>query len=309
MTAYQQHLKLTELVKTERKITDEILRLIQKIDASKAYAELGYSSLFDYLTRGQKYSEGSAQRRISAARLIKEIPEIQSELSSGKINLTQLAQLAIAVKQEQKSSGSRVLAAKKKEVILKLQDKNTFETEKVLKEEFHYSPNPTEKVTSKHEDVYLSLKLTKTQYEKMKKAQSYLSHTKHDSGFAEVIEVLCDKLIQRKEGVVTQSKDKINSKKEGFATAAMAVEVAVNTKPTIKTPRVFIPLATQRYILNKAKRCCEYISPMTGEKCQSQYQLQLDHKIPLARGGGNHPENLRVLCRTHNLAEARRWAL
>lgn len=299
MTAYQQHLKLTEFIKTERKITDEILNLIQVIDSSKTYTELGYSSLFDYLTRGQKYSEGAAQRRISAARLIKEIPEIQSDISSGKINLTQLAKLAIAVKQEQKSSGSRVLSVKKKDVVLKLQNKNTFQTEKVLREEFNYSPSPQETIIPKHDDVYLTLKLTQTQYEKLQKSQIYLSHSQHNSGFAEVIEALCDKLIQKKEGVKVQ---KLESEPESkCATAATAVKV--------KTPRVFIPLATQRYVLNKARHCCEYKSPLTGEKCQSQYQLQLDHRVPLAHGGGNHPGNLRVLCRVHNLSEARRWGL
>jgi len=304
MTAYQQHLRMTELVKSERKITDEILKLIQNLDSTKAFAELGYSSLFDYLTRGHKYSEGAAQRRISAARLIKELPEIQSEITSGKINLTQLSKLAIAVKQEQKSSGHRVLASKKKEIVLRLQNKNNFETEKILSQELNYSPSPSEKVIPKNEDIILTLKLSKPQYEKLQKAQNYLSHSQHDSGFAEIIEVLCEKLIRQKEEVKTQKQD---SKQESNLTATVAVENSEKTKQKIH--RTFIPKATHRYIFNKAKNCCEYISPLTGGKCQSRYQLQLDHKTPLAKGGGNNPENLRVLCRAHNLAEARRWGL
>ena len=190
-------------------------------------------------------------------------------------------------------------------MVLKLQNKNTFEKEKVLKEEFNYSPMPTEKVSSKHDDVFLSLKLTKAQYEKLKKVQSCLSHSQHDSGFAEIIEALCDKLIQHKEGKSSAPEKPPELEPKGTAATAVA---ASNGRPA-KTPRVFIPRSTQRYILNKAKNCCEYISPLTGEKCQSRYQLQLDHRVPLARGGGNHPGNLRVLCRAHNLSEARRWGL
>jgi hypothetical protein len=74
-------------------------------------------------------------------------------------------------------------------------------------------------------------------------------------------------------------------------------------------PRVFIPSATKKRIFYKAHYCCEYTSPHNGKRCEGKYQLQIDHIIPLAKGGGNHPENLRILCRTHNLAEARRWGL
>ena len=118
MTKHEVHLKLTHQVKTERKITQEILICIQQIDATRYFAELGYASLFDYLTEYQKYSEGSAQRRISAARLLKELPEVESKLQEGKINLTQLSKLATAIKQEQKLTGRRVTLQEKKEILL-----------------------------------------------------------------------------------------------------------------------------------------------------------------------------------------------
>lgn len=44
----------------------------------------------------------------------------------------------------------------------------------------------------------------------------------------------------------------------------------------------------------------EYIDQTSGTKCSSTFQLQVDHVHPLALGGSNQPENLRVLCRTHN---------
>jgi 5-methylcytosine-specific restriction endonuclease McrA len=48
---------------------------------------------------------------------------------------------------------------------------------------------------------------------------------------------------------------------------------------------------------------------MTQQKCQSTYQLQVDHRVPIARGGSNEESNLRVLCRTHNLLAAKQWGL
>jgi 5-methylcytosine-specific restriction endonuclease McrA len=58
-----------------------------------------------------------------------------------------------------------------------------------------------------------------------------------------------------------------------------------------------------------AGKCCEYTNPNNGQRCDGVYQLQIDHKIPLALGGSNNPSNLRVLCRTHNLLEARKFGL
>ena len=49
-------------------------------------------------------------------------------------------------------------------------------------------------------------------------------------------------------------------------------------------------------------KSCEY---KTGNKtCGSRYQVQRDHILPKALGGTDAPENLRYLCRQHNLLAA-----
>jgi 5-methylcytosine-specific restriction endonuclease McrA len=72
-------------------------------------------------------------------------------------------------------------------------------------------------------------------------------------------------------------------------------------------------LVTQHVFKTKKKSSlkafCEYSDPVTGKKCDSNYQLQKDHIIPKAKGGSDDLTNFRTLCRTHNLSEARRWGL
>lgn len=326
--ALNQHQKLTELIKSERKITEAVLKAILEMDTSKAYLELGYSSLFDYLTKAQKYSESAAQRRISAARLIKELPEVTPQIQAGEINLTQLSKLAIAVKQEERVNGTKVQTHKKKEIIAKLANKSGFETEKVLNEELNYTSEPIEKITPKANEIILTLKLTSAQYEKLERAKNYLSHSQFDEGFAKIIEALCDKLIQKKEGrekskTESQETQKENSNNmDATVTAATAVEQSPGqtsaTEETIvtskksakpKAVRSPIPIHIQRQVFKRANYCCEYQSAITGIKCQNPYQLQVDHRIPLAKGGSDKLENLRALCRGHNLSEAKRWGL
>jgi hypothetical protein len=301
MTAQELHIKFTHLVKTERKITHEILLCIHQIKTTRAYAELGYSSLYAYLTEGLKYSEGAAQRRISAAALLHEIPEVQSKIQEGKINLTQLAKLAVAVKQEQKLTGQKVQTETKKAIIDQLENRNGIETEKLLSQELNYDSKPVQKLAVKDDDFYLTLKLSSTQLEKLKKAQMILSHSVHDGDFASTIEALCDQAIQKAEAPARKAPKVLTE------VAKPTAATAVKTK--LDNGRVFIPTATRKYVFHRGQYCCDYISSINGHKCGSRFQVQLDHIIPVAKGGGNNPENLRLLCRTHNLSEARRWGL
>jgi 5-methylcytosine-specific restriction endonuclease McrA len=50
---------------------------------------------------------------------------------------------------------------------------------------------------------------------------------------------------------------------------------------------------------------CSYVGP-SGRRCGSTRALQIDHVIPVARGGTGTPKNLRVLCTYHNRLEAER---
>jgi len=331
MHAQSLHFQLSALVKSERKITHEILLCIQQIDQTKAYVELGYPSLFDYLVKEQKYSEGAAQRRISAARLIKELPEIEKKVQEGNLNLTQLSKLASATNQDQKATGKKVSTEQKRELLEQMENKTGFETEQLLNQNFECNLKPKKEITPRKQAYELHLKLTPEQYEKLKKARSLLSHVVHDGGFAEIIEVLCDKLIQKKEGKALRKPtagvavEPVDNDQEPLAedksTAAPAVKLTENNQgprnelgataaAAAKTSgrRTAIPISLQRLIYQRAQACCEYVSA-TGHRCRSRYQTQVDHIVPLAKGGGNEPENLRILCRTHNLSEARRWGL
>lgn len=78
---------------------------------------------------------------------------------------------------------------------------------------------------------------------------------------------------------------------------------------TTKRQRAGIKTTLRRRLLKKANYCCEYVDQRSKTRCQSHYQLQIDHRIPFAHGGSNEESNLRVFCRSHNLLVAKQLGL
>ena len=64
------------------------------------------------------------------------------------------------------------------------------------------------------------------------------------------------------------------------------------------------PAQVKREVMARDQGACTYKSSITGKICGSKYQVELDHVIPVALGGLSTVDNLRVLCRNHNMHEA-----
>lgn len=65
-----------------------------------------------------------------------------------------------------------------------------------------------------------------------------------------------------------------------------------------------IPAATRREVWSRDGLRCQF--PIDGGGvCGSRRRLELDHLLPIALGGLDTADNLRVVCRAHNLAAAR----
>jgi len=87
---------------------------------------------------------------------------------------------------------------------------------------------------------------------------------------------------------------------------------ARRTKATVKTPRPAklaksgraIPAAVRREVWQRDGGRCSFIGT-GGRRCGATHQLELHHRIPVARGGTATPDNLTIHCRAHNDLAAR----
>lgn len=65
-----------------------------------------------------------------------------------------------------------------------------------------------------------------------------------------------------------------------------------------------IPAHVRREVWRRDRWCCQW-KTADGGICGSRYKPEFNHKKPLAQGGESTVENVRVLCRRHNLLAAR----
>ncbi|MFS4458011.1 HNH endonuclease [Bdellovibrio sp. HCB2-146] len=297
--------RMDKLVRTERKITHVILCHINEVDARRLYADLGFESMFKYLTEHCGYGEDSAYRRLQAAKVLRKAPEIAEKLEDGSLNLTQLTQVQKCIKQESKA-GNSIDSVQTLQILEQIQNKSSYETKKVLAVEFNQPIQMHEVLTPQRDDsIRLGLTLTPDQMKDLSEAKDLLSHILPDGNWAEVISYLAKVHIQKIKG-----KERKEPSPHVEASSIVTMEKSSSTHGFLVTrKRQHIKITDRRKLLHKANHCCEYVDLKSNKKCQSSYQLQIDHKIPLARGGSHSFDNLRVLCRTHNLLSARQWGL
>ncbi len=302
--------RMEKLVRTERKITHLVLLHIVEIEDRKLYAKLGYDGMYSYLTKGLGYSESSAYRRLQSARLLRKVPEIAVKVEEGKLNLSQLTQVQKSLREQTPSGGQALTPSATLEVLEKIENKSAFETEKVLASEFNRPVQVHEAVRPQKDDsVRIELTFTKEQFAELEQAKSLLSHVCHEGNWSEVISQLAKEFNRKKlspakvvMGNVEKNNDLTKTQTEKLQSKQRQLTQSFATKKSqeAKRPRQYISIEIKRALFKKSNGCCEFTDQKTGKRCDSKYQLQIDHIRPWSLGGSNQIENLRLLCRTHN---------
>lgn len=372
MTFTQINEKLIGLVKNERQLTHEILNHILLFQKCDGYLKLGYSSMHQYLTRGLGYSDDQAYRRLKAARLINELPEVVNPFQLAKLNLSQMAEMQKAFETSERETHSPVKKEIKTALIVNLVKANNFQTKNILNTELGLKPKIDEKINPQSDQtVRLEISLTKEQFEKLQTIKNLISHHIPDLNTAKTLEAVFDFFISKKQHssirivrevktrktenpmnqVKTQEKakmnvqasvqvkpikmmtpsfmdgmkqsyinqpenedsskinNKINIKLNSKLNSKLNIEVENSVQDRIENNNFrkkinlkrsrYIPIQVKNKVFEKSQGCCEYVGP-SGVRCNSRYQIQIDHHHAFSLGGNNSNQNLRNLCARHN---------
>ncbi|MFM6929350.1 MAG: hypothetical protein ACKOX6_12860 [Bdellovibrio sp.] len=256
-----------------------VLLHIAEIEERKSYADLGFDGMYSYLTRGLGYSEGSAYRRLQSARLLKQVPAVAQKVEEGSLNLSQLTQVQKCLKESAKN-GESFSIEQTLEVLAKLENKNSFETQKALAVEMNLPIEIHQKVKPQQdESVRLEITLTKEQFAELEQAKNLLSHICPNGSWSEVIGILAkkhnrSKLSGRKveqSAIATGLDSDFHLGKNSFTEHSDTPSSQKNMSLVVGSERTnrrqYISVHVKRALLVKAQHCCEYEDRDVFQSC------------------------------------------
>ena len=287
------------LVAQERQKTIEVIEHLQEIYDRRLHLEKGYRSLHEFLVHEMNYSDGAAHRRISAMRLVKDIPQAKESIKSGELSLTTASQVQGFFYTEKKSHQKTYSQNEKLELLANLKGASKQQCERQFAA---ISPNYQQKPKQITLDEDKELTALLEEYRRL----------------ALVAEGSPQSIVKSAlKTAITHLKEKQNKTKQVKAKQVQAApkaslaqtNVLLDAKPAASLEKLGTPAyETSRYIPQKLKQeiwrrdqgQCRYIHYATKRRCEATQQLEVDHIKPFALDGATTQTNLRLLCRAHN---------
>jgi 5-methylcytosine-specific restriction endonuclease McrA len=324
-------INIRKLNSTEIKVMASLLLHLSEVGKRRLYASQGYTSLFAYCVEALKYCEGTAGRRIIAARCVENFPALLDLFLAQKINLTTIVAI------------SKILTASNYDkVITNVCEKSKTEVEKYLAiylpeksvREFVrvipgvkaprnnpiaqgaievkevalptqpsnstlYSTNMTNSTSGVQYGHSMQEVKLEVNYEvKIKAKNSAIEKLRRvqelrgpKESLGELFEVLLDSYIERNSPEARRAR-----REKRRAVAIKKVSGSQNIKPQHSR---HIPTVVRDNLHLEYQGQCAFVSE-SGLRCSCRAALQVDHIYPYGLGGSSDNSNLRLLCRTHN---------
>jgi hypothetical protein len=191
--------RVKTLAEKEREMIFEIILTVKEVYRRRLYLTLGKPSLFAYLSEEGKFTQGSAQRYIDAARLVTVAPELEPKLESGELTLSHVTLIQKASRQKESDTGERVSAEIKLALGEKIAKTTVKEAKLIIAKELNMKIKEDTKLEPQADETYrLEVTLTKAQQEKLERTQELLSHIVPSGDIAKLLEYLTDKEIAQR---------------------------------------------------------------------------------------------------------------
>ena len=301
------HHSFKKAVHGENEALKNVLLHVIEVDRRKSYFDFNCSSLFAYMTEVMGYSNGAAQRRIDAARLSYDVPELVETIEAGGLNLDQVRLVQQSIRQVAKETHQIISPAMKLQVVNEIVGKTLAESEVIVAQSLDVQIKTATKVQHQaDESIRLEVSFSKAQWAKLEEMRTLLSHSLPSGSWDDVFEYVADKVIQQKSKMIERRK---YSKKSSAAADRIKLQESNSgqAKDNETRDREHIPAEIVRQVFQRDV-CCKHKSPNAEKECSSKWMLQVDHIVPIWAGGDNSFENLQLLCAIHNQAKYKKEA-
>jgi len=264
LSDHELHLQTRLAAMEERDSTLKVLYHLREVERRMAYAQ-EYPSMHEYCMLELGYDKSSAHHRVTAMRLLREMPELAPRIETGELSLTSLSQAQSFFRKEKIKDLDR-----KHEVMEAIKGLSTRE---IQREFIHRAEIPERHVPERVRvvsDTHVEVRILA------------------DQGFMDDLRALCELLGMG-------SVQEVLSFALHEAVQKRRSKGLVVVRPRDEGSKTNI----ERQVFERDEDQCTYVSP-TGNRCRIKSRLELDHIIPKAKGGVFSVDNLRLRCRTHN---------
>ncbi|HCM38629.1 MAG: hypothetical protein A2X97_10630 [Bdellovibrionales bacterium GWA1_52_35] len=329
--------KTRNLAETERRITIQILHHLAEIEKRRAYARLGYPSLWDYAIKELKYSEAAAYRRISAMRALKTHPEIQGKIERGVLSVSAVSQIQGFLKAEREQAHKTYTKSETSALFAQCENKSSREVTRELAAISPLALKVQKERVITEDRTEIRFIVDAGQLNKIHRVRDLsAARLRNPGSYPELVELMSEVTLdeidplrkvvrERKTHQKEQKKEPENeSEVESDNRAAGSVSLKVDQNVALITSEATavsvgsqgergivaqtsraIPASVRTQIWKQYGGRCAFISAETGRRCNSTFGLEIEHCKPHALGGSSKdPENLRLLCRHHNQWQA-----
>jgi hypothetical protein len=292
--------RLADLVRSERHLAVEFVVELAGFAKRELYRELGYTSLFYYCVRQLGLSKSSAFRRSETARLIARFPVIADRLAEGRLSIRALVELREVLTEEnhvevlaraegKSQEEAQILAVEyqprpiPRDVVRALP---TPPAPLVVPRGTETPPPPPEVVKPLTPDLRrLNVTVSAEFIAELEQVRAALSHQCPDGDFEQVVREAFKLVLER------------DRKRKALTDRPRAQSETPGENDR------YVPAAVKRAVWERDQGRCTW--PMgDGETCGSTHRLEFDHDLEVALGGKPTIENVRLLCKSHNLMKA-----
>jgi len=317
----------------DRKTAAVLFSRIVEVEERGLFLREGYPSMHAYCIQGLHWCEGTASRRIYAARAARRFPVLFDALADGRLHVTGVLKLS-----------KYLTSGNVDELVAAATHKSKAEIEQLIAERFpqpdlpellqtfgppppptqtmaapqcdQHSPENVDAVTppacppapgppQQHSPENAGLRAPRPELKPLAPQrfgfQCTLDQETHDL-FQDVRalmshEVPTGEMVLVLKGALKLAKAELEKRK--FA----ATDRPGRSRPV--TSRRHIPAAVKRVVRERDGERCAFVSD-SGKRCTARRMLEFDHQEPVANGGEATAENVRLLCRAHNQDAAER---
>ena len=268
----------------------EVVLHLAELDARGLYRDAGYSSLFSYCREALGYSEGSAQRRITAARCLQKNPEVYEKLKNGSLSLCQVSTIAPVISEENSTS-----------ILHAIEGKSKVEVQRLVAQHSPVKRPTPERIKVKRIEPSSEMPLFSAGEGASKPQERFTLTLEVDAEFM--------RLFEETKAIVGAHRmaDVFQKTMKEYLKRKSPIQRSKRRVERIKQPTRsrHIPLKIRDQVHCRDGGRCSFVG-MDGKRCNETKSLHLDHILPFAYGGEHAEENLRLVCPAHNRLLAER---